>query len=409
MRRAYLPALLLFGATCGGPLEDRSGDDARFDGASTEANAARPAESNGEEPPPLVGFEEPFERDPFGPAEWRVDEVPDDGPFSDEGEFFTARGVTAPRAFRLTQSFGDEGWLTLESYTRRENAPLSDFAEVIDDPADPNNKVLRIASREHTDATVIRPTHPLPRSYRISLRVGFPRIGDGLPGLNGYDDEETAEPWWPEDDARRQNGFYWLAILDATPRPHNNTWIHHHRKVVIDSDNHFPPWMEIFDGEAFVPSGEHPVMMFAIDGRGEGDERAGKPFVSWADDRWQPSGSIRAVDAYLSDEWYEVSIERDGDVFTLEVSGRFAFGGQRTYRASIDARDRCVFHFNRPGEEAAHCVDEGRYASLGPDSGYAHWPAETGWPDFFMFGDPHSNYYEGEVLYDDVRLEIRER
>jgi hypothetical protein len=28
------------------------------------------------------------------------------------------------------------------------------------------------------------------------------------------------------------------------------------------------------------------------------------------------------------------------------------------------------------------------------------------WPDFFMFGDPHSNYYEGEVLYDDVTLEL---
>jgi hypothetical protein len=24
----------------------------------------------------------------------------------------------------------------------------------------------------------------------------------------------------------------------------------------------------------------------------------------------------------------------------------------------------------------------------------------------FLFGDPHTNYYEGQVFYDDVRLEV---
>lgn len=26
-------------------------------------------------------------------------------------------------------------------------------------------------------------------------------------------------------------------------------------------------------------------------------------------------------------------------------------------------------------------------------------------PDFFMFGDPHNNYYRGSVYYDDIKLE----
>lgn len=45
---------------------------------------------------------------------------------------------------------------------------------------------------------------------------------------------------------------------------YNNLWIHHRRKVVIDSDNHFPPWMEIHDDTRFVPSGQRPIMMFAL-------------------------------------------------------------------------------------------------------------------------------------------------
>lgn len=36
----------------------------------------------------------------------------------------------------------------------------------------------------------------------------------------------------------------------------------------------------------------------------------------------------------------------------------------------------------------------------------AKWPADATWPDWFMFGDPHTNYYEGEVFYDDVTLEV---
>src|SRR5947199_107768 len=80
-----------------------------------------------------------------------------------------------------------------------------------------------------------------------------------------------AEPWW-NNDATTHNGFYWLTILDAQPRPHNNTWIHHHRKVVLDSDNNYPPWMEMFDGNGFALNGEHPIMMFALDGRGAGTE-----------------------------------------------------------------------------------------------------------------------------------------
>ena len=58
------------------------------------------------------------------------------------------------------------------------------------------------------------------------------------------------------------------------------------------------------------------------------------------------------MDSYLPVEWYRASIERDGTRYTLEVEGRFQYGGQTTYRASIDAAASCVWHYDRTPEEA---------------------------------------------------------
>lgn len=100
-----------------------------------------------------------------------------------------------------------------------------------------------------------------------------------------------------------------------------------------------------------------------------------------------------------------MSIERFDSRFALEISGRFRYGGETTYRATIDAAASCVWHFNRgAGEGASGCVDTSYFPSLGP--AFLNWPPDGAWPDWFMFGDPHTNYYEGKVFYDDVRLEV---
>lgn len=403
---ARLLALALAGMVACTPDSSGGGDGAPGDGGGGNGGAGA---SKPPEPPPgppgwavaaIERFDGPLPAGAFGP-----DPVPDDGPYADAGAFFGH--VTPPAAFRASQPVGAGGWLTVEAYTRRQGASLSEFAAVVADPADPSNRVLRIASAEHTDGTVVRPTHPLPPRYRISLRVGYPSFGDGRPGLNGYDGGERAGPWWPTEDATSQNGFYWLAILDHLPRPHNNTWIHHHRKVVVDSDNHHPPWMEIWDGGRFVSSGEHPIMLFALDGRRHVDARSGNAFLSYSAGSWQPSGRIRAVDAYVPGTWYRLTVERDGARYTISLSGTFRHGGERTYEATLDAAQACVWHYPTTAEEAAAatgCED----ATPLPDLGAAHprWPARGVWPDWFMFGDPHVNYYEGEVLFDDVTLEV---
>ena len=341
-----------------------------------------------------VAWQEDFESGAQPEGSWSPDPVPDDGPFSDNGAFFRAKGVVPPQAFRASVPFGTDGWLTAESYTRDASTPYGALLSVVSDPSGAPGHVLRLASPEHTDATVIRPTQPLPDRYRISLRVGFANFGDGKPGLNGYSSgDELAGPWLPNNPATGQNGFYWLTVLDAMPRPHNNVWIHHHRKVVIDSDNNTPPWMEMWNGRAFELDGEHPVMMFALDGSQPVADLTGPPFFSWSAGAWQPSGAVRAVDSYLPDEWYTVSLERADGKITMSISGRFKYGGERTYSASIDLAARCVFHFNQtPEEQPAACA--------GKD-----WPQGSAYPDWFMFGDPHNNFYEGSVYYDDVKLE----
>lgn len=352
-----------------------------------------------------VLYQEDFESLPdFDSPAWQPDTYPDDGPFSDNGVYFQNRGVKPPVAYRISQAFGQEGWLTIESYTRHPKTPLNQLASIVEDPSGRrNNRVLRLKSLRHTDATVIRPSRPLPERYRVSLRVGYADWGDGLGGKNGYDGDEDLGPWLKAK-ASKGNGYYWLAILDAPPRPHNSVYIHHHRKVVVDSDNHYPVWMEIFDGEKFVPSGRHPIMMFALDGRGYTHPLVGKPFLSYSAGRWQPSGEIRAVDSYKDEIWYTVSIMRDAERYTIEISGDFQYGGARSYKGEISPADNCIWHYNRPGEEArGECIDEGTTPEL---PGFPLWPAGRGWPDYFMFGDPHANSYEGQVHYDDLRLEV---
>jgi hypothetical protein len=308
------------------------------------------------------------------PPSWVSDTYQEADKFSDGGEFFKSRGIKPPEAFRAEGPFGQKNWLSVAAYSRSNLTKLDDLIQVVPDPADPNNHVLKVSSPKSTDGLVIRPTKALPAKYRVCLKVGFASFGDGKPGagLNGYLGGETDEPW-SNGDATVENGFYWLTILDATPRPHNNIWIHHHRKVVIDSDNNKDAWTSIWEGKGWVADGQHPIMMFGVDKDGWDNGNNGLPFLSWSNGALQPSGEIRAVDAYKDNTWYSACIERNAEAFVLTVSGDFKWGGQQTYVGTIPI----------------HLV----------------YQTDAGIPDFFMFGDPHNNYYRGSVYYDDIKLE----
>lgn len=310
-----------------------------------------------------------------GSPPWLPDTYQNTDKYSDGGPYFTRQGITPPTAFRAEAPFGKDGWLTVAAYSRSNLTNFSNLFEVVPDPMDPSHHVLKISSPLHTDGTIVRPTNPLPNKYKVCLKVGFASFGDGVPGaasLNGYLGGETDEPWG-KDDATLENGFYWLTILDATPRPHNNLWIHHHRKVTIDSDNNKESWTNIWEGKDWIADGQHPIMVFGVDKNGYDDPGTGRPFLSWSNGALQPVGLIRAVDAYKDNTWYSACIERNEKNFVLTTSGDFKWGGQQTYVGTIP-----VHSVYATGEEI---------------------------PDFFMFGDPHNNYYRGSVYYDDIKLE----
>jgi hypothetical protein len=320
-------------------------------------------------------FEGPGPLFPAGPPAWAPDKYQEVDEYSDGGQYFQDRGVKPPAAFRAEGAFGKDQWLTAAGYSRTTLTKFSDLFEVVPDPADPTNHVLKVSSPQSTDGMIIRPTDPLPATYRVCLKVGYASFGDGKPGeksLNGYAGGEKDEPWG-SGDATLENGFYWLTILDATPRPHNNLWIHHHRKVVIDSDNNKEAWTNIWEHKDWVADGQHPIMMFGVDKTGDDNDKIGRPFLSWSHGALQPSGAIRAVDAYKDNTWYSACIERTPASFVLTVSGDFKWGGRQTYVGTIPL----------------HSV----------------YQADPGIPDFFMFGDPHNNYYRGSVYYDDIKLE----
>ena len=338
--------------------------------------AGSQAERSSSSPPEgkwvVVGRED-FQRLSFArPPGWIPDQPESASRFSDNGAFFHEHEseFRPPQAYRLSAPFGSNGFLALECYSLKKR-PLKQMADIVPDPADPGNSVLRLASPDHTDGNILRLTQPLGQRYRICARVGYMRFGTGN-GLNGYHGDESSGPWI-DGEAVDENGFYFGAIFRSLPRPHNNLWSHHERIFFIDSDNNREGWTSIWDSRSgdFKRSGRHPVVIGMVDQRENDGDPEGPRFSSYAAGHWQERYSIRAVDAYQENTWYTVCYTRFDDRYTLSISGDFQYGGRTTYEVAIrDARAVPDFHG----------------------------------PHYWMMGDPHINYYEGSLLVDDVTL-----
>jgi hypothetical protein len=323
--------------------------------------------------------------------DWRADTSEYAGPFSESGQYYVKEGIEPPPAMRNSIPLGDDGWLVAELYTRNADPILIDYLDVIPDPSNPNNTVLELKSPQHTDGIILRSRDPLPEAYELSYRIGYADWG-GEGKLNGYDQgDENSGPWGTRP-VVNNNGFYWLAITDIKPEPHNNRWSHHHRKFHIDT------WNNRRD--------VHGINIATIDGRGKTHMRLGKPFVFYDGVNWKLDPDIYPAEYYKPDEWYEVTFRRSEGAYSFSIRGDLLNHGQDTpLEGSINFVENCVFHYNQTIEEMdRRCVDDQSFVIMGKQ--FVHWPLDSAYPDYFMIGDPHINFYEGSLMIDDIRLKV---
>jgi hypothetical protein len=111
----------------------------------------------------------------------------------------------------------------------------------------------------------------------------------------------------------------------------------------------------------------------------------------------------------MPDRAYSFAIERDATGYTTDMSGVFRHIGQATlrYHRNFVEDGKPIWHYNQtPGEYGG--AFNTTLTFTGPYGSYAkeQWPAGSAYPDFFVIGDPHLNYYEGSASIDDLRLYV---
>jgi hypothetical protein len=390
----------------------------------------------------------PWTRDIPGPGSlYDLDE------YDEDGRFFEAVGgpgfrtqLAATHLYRKSFTFGGRGWLTAELAARdtdrdgRPDRPPSLSTERV--PGYGPAALLREPS--HQGGIIIRSTRALPSAYRVEMTLVTLDFGGQRGGswdypdgrINGYSPAgcKTNHPWANGGDFSRpecewfdvrtdSNGFYFLGIMDY-PRtaPHNNIFIHTHRKVAMDAYNRYKytgaglrycnPATGQYEPYA-AGTGNGVNMIFMTDKR-RYTNQPGTDYLMNSECGFAYGGAIVSqVDLrpeLMPGQRYKYAIERVDGGYTMEVSGVFAHVGQATFRyhRKFVQDGMPIWHYNQTAAEY-----DGRFNTdwtyPGPFGEYVHrdvWPAGSAYPDYLLIGDPHINFYEGSARVGDIRLYV---
>ncbi|MBT2212308.1 MULTISPECIES: hypothetical protein [Actinomadura] len=383
----------------------------------------------------------PWKPDGDGPSSpYNVDMYDNDGAFFDTvgGPAFRTQ-LAKMSTYRKSFTFGKRGWLTAELAARdadgdgRPDAPPTLTSR---------GGVARLDEPSHQAGVVIRSTRALPAEYRVEMTLRGLDFGGQRGGswdypdgrVNGYSPEgcKTNFPWASGGDFGRpecqwadvrtdSNGFYYMSIMDyGRVAPHNNVFIHGHRKVAMDGYNRYkytgaglrycnPATGQYEPYSAGTGNGVNAIFMT--------DDRRypttpGTEYLMESRCGLAKGGAIvSTVDLkpeLLPKEPYRFAVERRNGAYTMEMSGNFAHVGKATFRytRSFVQDGEPIWHYNQKPSEY-----DGRYNAdwtwKGPGGTLVDrdtWPAGSAYPDHFMIGDPHMNFYEGSARVDDVRL-----
>ena len=202
-------------------------------------------------------------------------------------------------------------------------------------------------SSGYRDAAIIRSTHPLPKTYKISAVVGG--IDYGLEKIENL----AGDPEYPEG-PNNENGCYLLAMTDTAPVDHHtNIWWHQHRKIVMDVDNN--TWGHGMPNPLFMVYFDKGNTLVAFDGE---------------NDQWQRQW--RKAITYEPHAWYKIEIEKTKTDFILKI---------------YDENNRLL----KKGTVLLKDV----------------WHEDGDTPDYLVIGDPHENYYQGAMKIKSITMPIK--
>lgn len=396
-------------------------------------------------------------RDPqTASSPWAVDQFDDNGSvwhaISDPA---MTNQMGTMKVYRKRVTFGTDGWLTAEVAAvdkNRDGRPDSKPSLTTVTMPD-GQRAARLSEPSWDAGVLIRPTRPLPAVYRVEMTLRGINFGGMRNGTLSYDGKyngyvqsgcKTSFPWtfkgaipgrsrceYPR--VTKQNGFYYMTILDhANPAPHGNPGIHYRRKVVLDSYNSQASW----SSSNAICNPATGQLYSTLDGTYNGVNAAfvrGDRFRSQNNfvsneyffrtpcgdfdgaATWGPNGQFRDLvssvelqPALLPAASYQFAVERDTTGYTIEMSGPFRYIGQATYRLHHDfvENGRPIWHYNQGVGDYDGSFDQ-TLTHTGPKGSYVTkhtWPAGSAYPDTFIIGDPHLNFYEGSAVIDDIRL-----
>jgi hypothetical protein len=401
---------------------------------------------------PLAVDVQPWIIDPHGEGSpWNVDHLDDDGEFyqAQGGADFAAQ-LAGADVLRKRVAFGDSGWLTAEVAARDYDKDGQPEASASLSGTSVSGNSAALLQSGQGSGIIVRSTDALPAEYRVeytlkTLNYGGKRDGsweyDGL--TNGYEPAgcNTNWPWkrsgdfsGPVDrcnsnfgDVRAENGYYFLSIMDyENPAPHNNVFIHNHRKVGMDAYSVNGSWSSAYkvcnpatgSTLSYADSTANGINSIFFDGSRFRTPAIGynqfiMPTECGLKDGADPTATIVAAaevqPELMPNETYEFAIERDTTGYAVEMSGNFKYIGNTTLRYHRDFVEdgRPIWHYNQTVGEY-----DGSFNSTltfsGPYGSYTkeQWPAGSAYPDYFIIGDPHLNYYEGSATIDDLRMYV---
>lgn len=438
-----------------GSVDKASGSVDELTGSSTHDNA--PAQWK-------LLHEETFDRD-LGVQDqaWVVDTHGDDSPwnvdeFDDDGAYFQnlggehfQRALDSVSIMRKRVETGTDGWLTVE-------AAAQDRDKDGQPDAVPQLKVANGAATidipRNDTALLLTSTKPLPQQYRIEVELkgldfggkkdgswhydgkynghkededcttNFPWVRKGDYSQGGADEvDPCAKPWG---DTKQENGYYLLEILDhAKPAPHNNIFIHSHRKVGMDIYSVDAGWAKNYkvcnpktkELEDYPSSDGHGINEIFFDGNSFRDPSfAYNQFVMGTECGTRVGdvadativSAAEVMPEVMPDETYTFAIERTDHSYVQEMTGNFKNIGYKTLRYErpfISDDGHSIWHYNQTPEEYDGHLNqkltfEGPFGSFEKDM----WPEGSAYPDNFAIGIPHLNYYSGTATIDNLRL-----